>query len=76
MTTAKNGSLPSVSSWVTRFLPAIPRTAAGCWMPRAVSGGTRCSRRSMGYQVLAVNRDDDFALRASGFPRLGPEDGS
>ena len=61
MTTAKNGSLPSVSSWVTRFLPAIPRDGG-----RVLDAACGLGRHS----VLAVDRDDDFALRASGFPEI------
>lgn len=70
MTTAKNGSLPSVSSWVTRFLPAIPRDGG-----RVLDAACGLGRHSVlaalyGYPVLAVDRDDDFALRASGFPEI------
>ena len=61
MTTAKNGSLPSVSSWVTRFLPAIPRDGG-----RVLDAACGLGR----HPVLAVDRDDDFALRASGFPEI------
>ncbi len=70
MTSARCSCENRMLAWVERFLPSVPHHA-GRVLDLACGMGRHSLLASvLGYEVLAVDRDADFAERAAGFPEI------
>ena len=67
---ARRGTEPRLSAWVERFLPLAPR-GAGRVLDLACGLGRHSFLASiLGFEVLACDREPDFAIRALGNPGI------